>query len=152
MSRDKRLKHALKERDEASWVGEKIKRHEPKMVNRFVVEIGEPWNFPSYLINSITRPYVDWNGKVMDQLTIKFYDPIQNSTSAFIWEQLRDTENRNKVVDLNLKLLGPIGDTVEEWSMKGTFTHFDFGKLDYSKPKAVKITGYFTVIECIHEY
>jgi hypothetical protein len=49
-------------------------------------------------------------------------------------------------------LLGPIGDTVEEFIMKGWFTHFDYGELDLSKDEVVTITGYFEVTECIHNF
>ena len=123
----------------------------PKTKNRFVVEISEPWNFPSYLIKSITRPSITSKGIVVETLKLKLYDPIAPTTSGFIWQYIRQDKG-DITVSMKLKVLGPIGDDVEEYNITGKFSYFDFGELDWSKDEPAEITAYFEVYECIHEY
>ena len=43
--------------------------------------------------------------------------------------------------DITFNLLGPVGDIVEEWILKGTYIEsVDFGELDYSSTDPAEIT------------
>jgi hypothetical protein len=56
--------------------------------------------------------------------------------------------------DLTVNVLGPVGDKVEEWTLKGAFiTSADFGELDWSDSgEAMTINLTLSVDYCILQY
>jgi hypothetical protein len=94
---------------------------EPKSQNRFVCKITEAGTnnsiIPSYVIRGINRPSGnrvsgkwDWS-----PMSIKFFDPINPSTTQSLYESFIQ---KNQLVDVEIKVLGPVGDLVEEWLCK----------------------------------
>jgi hypothetical protein len=82
-------------------------------------------------------------------LTITLYDPIVPSASQAVMEWVRD--HHESVTgrqgysdfykkDITFNLLGPVGDIVEEWTLKGAFIQSaNFGDLDYATSDPVEI-------------
>lgn len=134
---------------------EKIwKSFEPKMNNRFMVTIGSPWEIPSFVIKSITKPIIAINGGVLNKLELILYDPITPSTSQAIWEGIGilQTKPDGYLTELKIEMLGPVGDVVEQYKLKGTFISFDFGTLDWEDSNLSTITALFQVSECKFQY
>ena len=134
---------------------------EPKMSNRFIMYIE---GIPAYLIKAANRPEIG-NGKVTidhinvrryvkgrsewSDLTISLYDPVVPSAAqaAMEWVRLhhesvtgRDGYSDFYKKDITFNSLGPVGDKVEEWTLKGAFiTDANFNDLDYASSDAVDI-------------
>ena len=115
---------------------------EPKMSNRFIMYIE---GIPAYLIKAANRPEIG-NGKVTidhinvrryvkgrsewSSLTISLYDPVVPSAAqaAMEWVRLhhesvtgRDGYSDFYKKDVTINVLGPVGDVVSEWILKGSF-------------------------------
>ena len=77
-----------------------------------------------------------------DQQSIELYDPIVPSGAQAVMEWIRlghesvtgrDGYSDFYKKDLTINVLGPVGDKVEEWTLKGAFiTSADFGELDWT--------------------
>ena len=119
---------------------------EPKTQNRFIMYMD---GVPAYLIKSVTRPSLNIDPVTLDHINIKrkirggkaewqditmtLYDPVVPSASQATMEWIRlsheSVTGRNGYADfykkdLTINLLGPVGDKVEEWTVKGAFcTH-----------------------------
>lgn len=115
---------------------------EPKVKNRFIMYID---GIPSFLINSATRPSVTSEKKTLDHInlqrtykgksiwndvTIKLYDAIVPSAMQSVMEWFRlsheSVTGRDGYMDFYKKditynILGPVGDKVEEWTLKGAW-------------------------------
>ena len=115
---------------------------EPKLKNRFIMNID---GIPAYTIKTATRPQVTFDevemqhmnvrrylkGKAAWQpLTITLYDPIVPSAAqaSMEWIRLshesvtgRDGYSDFYKKDVNMQVLGPVGDIVEEWTLKGAW-------------------------------
>ena len=137
---------------------------EPKVKNRFIMYIE---GIPAYLIKAANRPsitfeeielnhinvkrYVKGKGS-WDTLEITLYDPIVPSGAQAVMEWVRlshesvtgrDGYSDFYKKDVNCQLLGPVGDIVEEWTLKGAFiTSANFGALsfDASDPTDITVT------------
>ena len=115
---------------------------EPKMSNRFIMYIE---GIPAYLVKAANRPEIA-NGKVTidhinvrryvkgrsewSSLTISLYDPVVPSAAqaAMEWVRLhhesvtgRDGYSDFYKKDVTINVLGPVGDVVSEWILKGSF-------------------------------
>ena len=127
---------------------------EPKMSNRFIMYIE---GIPAYLIKAASRPSIE-NGKVTidhinvkrylkgrsewADLTVSLYDPVVPSAAqaAMEWVRLhhesvtgRDGYSDFYKKDITFNSLGPVGDKVEEWTLKGAFiTTAKFSDMDYT--------------------
>lgn len=136
---------------------------EPKTRNRFIMYID---GIPSFLIRKTNRPkwkqerktidYINmqwfYKGKTTwDEIIIELYDPIVPSAaqSVFEWFRLshesvtgRDGYQDFYKKEITIDVLGPVGDKVEEWTLKGAFpTLFDGGDLNWTDAgDAVTIT------------
>ena len=135
---------------------------EPKLQNRFIVNID---GIPAYTIKTATRPQVTFDevelhhmnvrrylkGKAAWQpLTITLYDPIVPSAAqaSMEWIRLshesvtgRDGYSDFYKKDVNMQVLGPVGDIVEEWTLKGAFIqNATFGDLAFDSNDPVEIT------------
>jgi len=135
---------------------------EPKLKNRFIMNI-EGLN--AYTIKATNRPQVQFDevelhhmnvrryvkGKAAWQpLQITLYDPIVPSAaqSAMEWIRLshesvtgRDGYSDFYKKSVNIQVLGPVGDIVEEWTLKGAWIQdATFGDMDFSTSEPVEIT------------
>jgi hypothetical protein len=140
------------------------KNWEPKLSNRFIMEIN---GIDSYLVKTANRPTVTSEvveldhinikrkikGKTSwDDMTLSLYDPIVPSGAQQVMEWIRlshetitgrDGYAAFYKKDINFKMLGPVGDVVELWVIKGAFiTSANFGDMDWSgnDPMMVEIT------------
>ena len=136
---------------------------EPKLKNRFIMNID---GIPAYTIKTATRPQVTFDevemhhmnvrrylkGKAAWQpLTITLYDPIVPSAAqaSMEWIRLshesvtgRDGYSDFYKKDVNFQVLGPVGDIVEEWELKGCFVQSaDFGEVAFDSSDPIEITA-----------
>ena len=127
---------------------------EPKMSNRFIMFIE---GIPAYLIKAANRPDITNNSVAIDHInvkryvkgrsewqpvTISLYDPIVPSAAqaTMEWVRLhhesvtgRDGYSDFYKKDVTFNSLGPVGDKVEEWTLKGAFIEgATFSDMDYS--------------------
>ena len=133
---------------------------EPKMSNRFIMYIE---GIPAYLVKAANRPEIA-NGKVTidhinvrryvkgrsewSSLTISLYDPVVPSAAqaAMEWVRLhhesvtgRDGYSDFYKKDLTLNVLGPVGDVVSEWVIKGALiTEASFGDYNWDNTDAAQ--------------
>ena len=134
---------------------------EPKMKNRYVMEID---GIPSYMVKAAARPSINFEPIVLDHINIKrklqgkgewqditvtLYDPIVPSGAQAVMEWVRlgheSITGRRGYADFYKKditfyLLGPVGDKIEQWTLKGAFIQqANFGELDFSSNEVATI-------------
>ena len=137
------------------------KNFEPKLANRFIMEFE---GIESYIIKTAQRPTVTSEVVELDHINIKrkikgktnwedleitLYDPITPSGAQQVmdWVRLshesitgRDGYAAFYKKDITFYILGPVGDKVEQWTLKGAFiTSANFGDLDWSSNDPVSI-------------
>jgi hypothetical protein len=147
---------------------------EPKVQNRFIMYID---GVPSYLVKSVASPqfeageiildhintYRKVKGKVRWQdMTMTLYDPITPSGAQSImeWARLahesvtgRDGYSDFYKKDLVLNVLGPVGDIVSEWIIKGAYAKSaNFGQYDWANDAAVSIDLTIAMDYCVLNY
>ena len=137
---------------------------EPKMKNRYVMEIE---NIPSYLVKAANRPTIQFETITLDHINVKrklkgkgewqdititLYDPIVPSGAQAVMEWIRlgheSITGRDGYADFYKKdvdfyLLGPVGDKIEQWKLKGAFiSQANFGDLsfDSNEPATIELT------------
>ena len=126
---------------------------EPKLQNRFLMDID---GIPGYLIKKVSRPNFTTNTVVLDHINIKrrikgkasweniscdLYDPVTPSGGQAVMEWVRlshesvtgrDGYSDFYKKDVRIQTLGPVGDIVEEWILKGAFVESaNFGEMDW---------------------
>ena len=134
---------------------------EPKMKNRFIFEID---GIPSYLIRVGNRPSIQFETVTLDHINVKrklkgkgewqdvqltLFDPIVPSGAQAVMEWVRlsheSLTGRDGYADMYKKdiqcyLLGPVGDKIEQWTLKGAFiNNATFSDLDWSSNDPVQI-------------
>ena len=127
---------------------------EPKMKNRFIMQID---GIDAFMIKAANRPTIQFETVKLDHinvyrklkgkgewqtLEITLYDPIVPSAAQKVMEWIRTSHEsitgRDGYADMYKKdvdfyLLGPVGDKVEQWKLKGAFIQqANFGDLDFS--------------------
>ena len=135
---------------------------EPKLQNRFIMYVE---GVPAYLIKKVARPSITFEEVVMDHiniqryvkgkgawqdLAIEMYDPVVPSAAQACMEWIRlshesvtgrDGYSDFYKKDVVINVLGPVGDKVEEWTLKGTWIkEATFGDLDWSTNDVVGIS------------
>ena len=135
---------------------------EPKVKNRFIMYIE---GIPAYLIRAANRPQITFEeialdhintkryvkGKgTWDTLEITLYDPIVPSGAQAVMEWVRlhkesvtgrDGYSDFYKKDVTFNVLGPVGDKVEEWTLKGAYiSQANFGTIDWSVNEPADIT------------
>ena len=137
---------------------------EPKTKNRFVMEID---GIPAFLVKTMARPSLQFETITLDHINVKryvkgkaawqpisitLYDPIvpSGAQSVIEWVRLhhesvtgRDGYSDFYKKDITFNVLGPVGDKVEEWTLKGAFiTSANFSDLNYAEanPAEVELT------------
>jgi len=134
---------------------------EPKLKNRFIMEIE---GIPAYLIKTANRPAIEFEEVTLEHmnvtryvkgkgrwqtLDITLYDPIVPSGAQAVIEWIRlsheSVTGRDGYSDFYKKdvvfnVLGPVGDKVEEWTLKGAYIQSaNFGDLDFASSDPVEI-------------
>jgi len=135
---------------------------EPKVQNRFIMYID---GIPAFLVKKISRPNVQFGDVTLDHINVKrklkgkadwqnvtatLYDPVTPSgaQACMEWVRLsheavtgRDGYSDFYKKDIRFNALGPVGDIVEEWIMKGAYVQqANFGEMDWSVDTPVEIT------------
>jgi len=134
---------------------------EPKQANRFIMYMD---GFPAYIVKgvgavSLTQGSVALNHINVQRFvkgkttwnTIQFtlFDPITPSGAQAVMEWVRlhhesvtgrDGYSDFYKKDITFNTLGPVGDKVEEWTLKGAFiSSATFGDMDWSTEDPVQI-------------
>ena len=134
---------------------------EPKVKNRFIMNID---GIPSYIIKAMNRPQIQFDEVTMEHMNVTrylkgkgkwqpievtLYDPIvpSGAQSVMEWVRLshesvtgRDGYSDFYKKDLVINVLGPVGDKVEEWTLKGAFIQTaNFGDLSFDDIAPVEI-------------
>jgi len=113
---------------------------EPKLKNRFIMSVD---GIPAYLIKTTARPSIEFNEVELDHMNTKrwvkgkatwgaiemtLYDAIVPSAAQSVMEWVRlgheSVTGRDGYSDfykkeVTINVLGPVGDVVEEWVLKG---------------------------------
>jgi hypothetical protein len=97
-----------------------------------------------------------------DDINITLYDPIVPSGAQQVMEWIRSSHEsitgRDGYAafykkDITFYLLGPVGDKVEQWTLKGAFiTSANFGEMDWSTNDPVSIELQLSYDYAILEY
>ena len=136
---------------------------EPKQKNRFIMLVD---GIPSYQIkgvgavsltqNSVTLNHINVQryvkGKtVWNPISMTLFDPITPSGAQAVMERVRlhhesvtgrDGYSDFYKKDLTMNVLGPVGDIVSEWIIKGAFiTSADFGDFSWDEDAAAQATS-----------
>ena len=135
---------------------------EPKTKNRFIMYIE---GVRAYLIKTANRPTITFEEIELDHINVKryvkgkgawetlevtLYDPIVPSGAQAVMEWVRlhkesvtgrDGYSDFYKKDITFNVLGPVGDKVEEWTLKGAMIQSaNFGDLDWSVSEPAEIT------------
>ena len=135
---------------------------EPKTQNRFIMYIE---GIPAYTIKAASRPTIEFEEVTLDHINVKryvkgkgewstiditLYDPVVPSGAQAVMEWVRlshesvtgrDGYSDMYKKDVTFNLLGPVGDVVEEWVLKGAYIETaNFGDLDYASSDPAEIT------------
>ena len=135
---------------------------EPKTKNRYIMYLE---GIPSYLIKTANRPSITFEEVELNHINVKRYvkgkgawepieitlfDPVVPSGAQAVMEWVRlhkesvtgrDGYSDFYKKDITINMLGPVGDKVEEWTLKGAFiTSAAFNDLDWSVSDPAEIT------------
>ena len=135
---------------------------EPKFTNRFIMHMD---GVPSFMVKGVARPSLTMEAKELPHInlvryvkgrtvwgTMQFtlYDPIVPSGAQAVMEWVRlhheSVTGRDGYADfykkdLILNMLGPVGDKVEEWIIKGAqITDATFNDLNWDTDSVLEIT------------
>jgi hypothetical protein len=137
---------------------------EPKMKNRFIMSIN---GIDSYLIKAANRPTIQFEKVTLDHINVKrklkgkgewqdititLFDPIVPSGAQSVMEWIRlsheSITGRDGYADfykkdLDFYMLGPVGDKIEQWKIKGAFiSQANFGDVsfDSNEPATIELT------------
>jgi len=135
---------------------------EPKLKNRFVMFID---GIPAFLIKQAKKPQITFSDVILDHINVKrkikgkanwedvtctLYDPVTPSGAQAVMEWVRlshesvtgrDGYSDFYKKDIRFNALGPVGDVVEEWILKGAYCHAaDFGEADWSSSDPADIS------------
>jgi len=147
---------------------------EPKMKNRYVMEFD---GVPSYMVKAASRPSIQFENVVLDHINVKrklqgkgewqdititLYDPIVPSAAQSVMEWIRlghesITGRRGYAdfykKDIDLYMLGPVGDKIEQWKIKGAFIQAaNFGDLAFESNDVATIELTISMDYCILEF
>ena len=135
---------------------------EPKVKNRYIWYID---GVPSFLVKAASRPSVQFETITLDHINVKrylkgkaawqpieltLYDPIVPSGAQSVIEWIRlsheSVTGRDGYADFYKKdvtfnMLGPTGDIVEEWQLKGSYiSQANWNTLEYQSNEVADIT------------
>jgi hypothetical protein len=135
---------------------------EPMVQNRFIFYVD---GIPAYMIKKADAPGVTLNDIKLDHInvyrkikgkaewrdiTLTLYSPISPSGQQAVMEWVRlshesvtgrDGYSDFYKKDCSINILGPVGDIVSEWIMKGAFIKdTNFGSYDWATQDAVELS------------
>ena len=135
---------------------------EPKTKSRYILYVE---GIPSYLIKTANRPSITFEEVELNHINMKrfvkgkgawepieitLYDPVVPSGAQAVMEWVRlhkesvtgrDGYSDFYKKDITINMLGPVGDKVEEWTLKGAFiVSAAFNDLDWSVSDPAEIT------------
>ena len=138
---------------------------EPKTQNRFIMYIE---GIPAYTIKAASRPTIEFEEVTLDHINVKryvkgkgewstiditLYDPVVPSAAQAVMEWVRlghesvtgrDGYSDFYKKDLTINVLGPVGDIVSEWILKGAFikesTFGDYNWDTENEAKQIELT------------
>ena len=148
--------------------------YEPKMANRFIMYIE---GIPSYLVKAASRPSIDQGEVILDHInverklkgksrwqdvTVTLYDPVVPSGAQAVMEWVRlhhesvtgrDGYSDFYKKDLTINVLGPVGDIVSEWVIKGAFiVNMAQGSFDWATSDVAELTMTVAMDYCVLNY
>ena len=151
-----------------------FKAFEPKMQNRFILYAD---GLPAYVIKGVARPTISQEAKQLNHINVQRYvkgrtvwgamqmtlfDPIVPSSAQSVMEWVRlhheSVTGRDGYADfykkdLTINILGPVGDKVEEWILKGCMiTEANFGDLAFDTDDPAEVTVTVQPDLCILNY
>ena len=134
---------------------------EPKVKHRFIMYIE---GVPAYLIKAAARPQITFEEIALDHINVKryvkgkgdwqtlsvtLYDAIVPSGAQAVMEWIRlshesvtgrDGYSDFYKKDVVINTLGPVGDKIEEWTLKGAWIQTaNFGELSFENATPVEI-------------
>ena len=135
---------------------------EPKLKNRFLLEAD---GIPAFMVKGANRPSITFEEVVLEHMNVKrfvkgkgtwetvsftLYDPVVPSAAQSVVEWIRlshesvtgrDGYSDFYKKDVDIQVLGPVGDIVEQWKLKGTWiVSANFNDLDFSSSDPVDIS------------
>ncbi len=135
---------------------------EPKLQNRFIMQID---GINAYLIKSMARPSLESDEVILEHMNVTryvkgksrwqpidvtLYDPVVPSAAQQVMEWVRlhhesvtgrDGYSDFYKKDITFNLLGPVGDVIEEWELKGAYIQTaNFGELAFTESEPVEIS------------
>ena len=135
---------------------------EPKTQNRFIMYIE---GIPAFTIKAMNRPSIQFDEVILEHINVKryvkgkgdwqalnitLYDPIVPSGAQAVMEWVRlhkesvtgrDGYSDFYKKDVTFNVLGPVGDKVEEWTLKGAFIKdANFGEMNWETNEPADIT------------
>ena len=135
---------------------------EPKTKNRYIMYIE---GIPAYLIKTANRPTIAFETIELDHINVKryvkgkgaweeleitLYDPVVPSAAQAVMERVSLSHDAVTGIDgysdfykkdVTINVLGPVGDKVEEWTLKGTWiTNANFNDLDWTSNDPAEVT------------
>ena len=144
---------------------------EPKVQNRFVMFID---GIPAFLVKKVGRPNIQFGEVTLDHINVKrkikgkadwqnitaeLYDPVTPSGAQAVMEWVRlhhesvtgrDGYSDFYKKDITLDILGPVGDIVGEWIIKGAYVKTaTFGEYDWSTDAAIDLQLTLAMDYCI---
>jgi len=148
--------------------------YEPKVQNRFILQVD---GIPAFIMKKVSRPQIECGEVVLDHIniirkvkgkckwgdiTMTLYDPVVPSGAQAVMEWVR-TQHESVTgrdgyadfykKDFNIFVLGPVGDKIENWVVKGAYVKTaQFGDLDWSTETQVEIQLTLGVDYCVLEY
>ena len=147
---------------------------EPKVQNRFIMKVD---GIPSFIMKKVSRPQLECGEVVLDHIniirkmkgkckwgdiTMTLYDPIVPSGAQAVMEWVRtahesvtgrDGYQDFYKKDFDITLLGPVGDQIENWKVKGAYIKTaQFGDLDWATETQVEITLTLAIDYAVLEY
>ena len=135
---------------------------EPKLQNRFIMQID---GINAYLVKAMARPSLESDEVTLEHMNvtryvkgksrwqtidITLYDPVVPSAAQAVMEWVRlshesvtgrDGYSDFYKKDVLIKVLGPVGDVVEQWTLKGAWIQSaNFNDLDFSSSDPAEIS------------
>ena len=147
---------------------------EPKVQNRFIMYME---GIPSFMVKAVASPnftdeevkldHINTYRKIRGKrewgnMTMTLYDPITPSGAQAVmeWARLSYESVTGRAgysdfykKDLTLNILGPVGDIVGEWIIKGAFlVSGNFGSFDWGTSDAVEVEIEVAMDYCVLNY
>jgi hypothetical protein len=147
---------------------------EPKVQNRFIMKVD---GIPSFIMKKVSRPQLECGEVVLDHIniirkmkgkckwgdiTMTLYDPIVPSGAQAVMEWVRtahesvtgrDGYQDFYKKDFDITSLGPVGDQIENWKVKGAYIKTaQFGDLDWATETQVEISLTLAIDYAVLEY